>query len=283
MVRQMRITRLGEGVDRTGSLSESAMARTLGVLADFRLEMDRLGVRHGRQVATSAVRDADNGARFRHDATEVTGLDTEVLSGEVEGLLSYRGATEKLQAVQGIDVVIDIGGGSTELAVGMPGTEGGEVLVVSSGLGCVRMSERYLRHDPPLPEEVVRTRQAIAEELDQVAARLPILEQHPPDSRLVGLAGSVSTLAALEQALVDYDGVRIHHFLLTAQAVDHWGDVLAKETAEDRMRRPGMSEGRQDVILGGVLVLSEFMSRFGFPTCLVSEADILDGLVASLL
>ena len=155
-----------------------------------------------------------------------------------------------------------------------------EVAVRSLDLGCVRVSERFLRDDPPRPEDLARARAAVTG--DVVAARdgLPGLA---PDSVLVGLAGTVSTLAGLEAGLTEYDRTRIHHALLGRDDVDRWLATLAAEDAHARLARPGMSAGREDVIVGGVLILSVVMSVFGRGVCLVSEDDILDGLTTTLL
>lgn len=283
----MRVTRLGEGVDQSKKLRVDAIQRTVTVLHDYRTEMDQLGVERGRQVATSAVREAVNGAEFLRAASEATDLVTELLSGEEEGRLSFAGAVGELRPTSGVDVVIDIGGGSTELAIGMPleGDHAGkvsvQVRVVSLELGCVRISERYLLHDPPLADEVTQARQAIGSRLAMAQDEVPVLSRLPAESRLIGLAGTVSTIAALQQGLREYDRDRIHHFDLRADVVNQWCDTLARETHRQRLRHPGMMEGRQDVILGGVLVLSESMARLGLENCLVSESDILDGLIAS--
>jgi exopolyphosphatase/guanosine-5'-triphosphate,3'-diphosphate pyrophosphatase len=175
-------------------------------------------------------------------------------------------------------VVLDIGGGSTELIL----QYGGRIEVASLDLGCVRLTERYLHHDPPLPGELVAATAAIARELDRAEAMLPALGSLSPTARLVGLAGTVSTLSALDQELVDYDRERLHHSSLGFDDVDRWCATLAGEAASARARRPGMVPGREDVIVGGVVVLREVMSRFGCSECLVSESDILDGLVASV-
>ena len=276
--RQMRVTRLGEGVDATGALTGAAIDRTLGVLVGYRKSIDSLGVTAARLVATSAVRDAANGAAFLAAASDVTGVDAELLSGEEEGRLAYAGATRDLPPAGGDDVVLDIGGGSTELVV----ERDGRLRAVSLHLGCVRLSERYLRHDPPLPAELAAAVSAIGSELDRAVDEVPALGALRDGSRLIGLAGTVSTLAMLDQRLARYERERVHHAVLDLATVARWCEVLAGEPAGARARRAGMDPGREDVIVGGVLVLREVMERFGFDRCLVSEADILDGLVLSL-
>ncbi|HEY3940889.1 MAG TPA: Ppx/GppA phosphatase family protein [Acidimicrobiales bacterium] len=276
--RQMRVTRLGQGVDATRELAPEAIRRTLEVLTDYRRAMDAHGVGRARLVATSAVRDATNGGAFLRAATEATGVPAELLSGEEEGRLSHAGAVADLPPASGDDVVLDIGGGSTELVVERDGVLG----AVSLDLGCVRLTERHLRHDPPGPAELAAAVAHVDDELDRAVARVPGLGALRPGSRLIGLAGTVSTLAMLVGGVDPYDRDRVHHARLSASDVARWCDLLAAEPASARAGRAGMTPGRQDVIVGGAIVLREVMARLGFETCLVSESDILDGLVGSL-
>ena len=279
LVREMRITRLGQGVDASRRLDHDAIDRTLGVLREFRAIMDDLDVGRARLVATSAVRDAANGADFLRAAADVTGVESELLSGREEGRLSYAGATVGLPAGGGPVLVLDIGGGSTELVTPVHG----DVRSVSMDIGCVRLTERYLPGDPPTTEEVKGAVTAIGAALDWAEGELPELRRFSGDVRLVGLAGTVSTLASLELGLAEYDRERIHHSVLTRTRVGQWCDALGAETVAQRAARPAMPEGRQDVIFGGALVLREVMDQFGLENCIVSESDILDGLVMSIL
>jgi exopolyphosphatase/guanosine-5'-triphosphate,3'-diphosphate pyrophosphatase len=278
LTRLMRITRLGQGVDGTHRLDEEAMRRTLHVLAYYRQEMDRFGVGATRLVATSAVRDAANGNEFLAAATSVVGVPAELLSGLEEGRLSYVGAMADLEPIDADDVVIDIGGGSTEIAL-----NGAVALEATSlDIGCVRITERYLSGDPPSDDQVAAAVNAIAAALDAAVASVPALGGLRNGSRLLGLAGTVSTLAMLEGGLEEYDRAKVHHAVLSADAVARWCDLLAEEDVGTRRRREAISPGREDVIFGGALVLREAMKRFGFRDCIVSESDILDGLVASI-
>ncbi len=279
VVRLMRITRLGQGVDSAGILDGAAIARTLAVLQEYRGVLDRHGVRAVRMAATSAVRDAANGAEFLDAASHVIGVPAELLSGEEEGRLAFAGATSDLPPSDGVRVVVDIGGGSTELIAGT----GRAIGVVSLDVGCVRLTERFFHHDPPLPEELAACDELVAAELDRAARTLPALEGGGLAACLVGLAGTVSTLSMLDQGLHEYDWGRVHHSVLELAGVERWCATLIAEPSSSRARRPGMAEGREDVIAAGVLVLREVMRRFGFSRCLVSETDILDGLAASLL
>jgi exopolyphosphatase/guanosine-5'-triphosphate,3'-diphosphate pyrophosphatase len=277
--RLMRITRLGERVDAARKLDPAAIDRTIDVLAEYRMVMDRLGVVRGRLVATSAVRDASNGDEFMAAARDTTGIEPELLAGDEEGRLAHAGATADLPHCEGDTVVVDIGGGSTELVL----EHEGQVRAVSLDLGCVRLSERLLHHDPPTQAELMHARATVDEELDRAVRELPVLGSLAPRSRLLGLAGTVTTISALEQRIDHYRRELIHHSVLTADTVNRWCATLASEGARQRARRQGMTPGREDVIVGGALVLVAVMERFGFAECMVSESDILDGMVDSLL
>ncbi len=277
--RLMRITRLGEGVDASGKLSADAIERTTAVLSEYREVMDRSGVVRGRLVATSAVRDASNGIDFLEPAERITGLSAEVLEGTEEGRLSLAGAVAELDPDDGPFLVLDIGGGSTELVTGV-GPSDPELQVVSLQFGCVRVTERYLLSDPPLEGELGRAEGAVAGALEDAIAGHPRFLRA---SRLVGLAGTVTTLASLDLGLETYDRNRVHHAVLSAEAVEHWYRMLAAEDHRARLARVGMVRGREDVIVAGTMILTVVMKRFGFDRCLVSEADILDGMVAALL
>ena len=285
--REMRITRLGEGVDATGKLSPGAIDRTLSVLRDFRRTIDKHAVARLRVVATSAARDAVNVEEFEAAAAEIFDVRAEILSGEEEGRLSFAGATAHLppdRARSGPLLVVDIGGGSTEFVVGHRGAGNvasvPDVAILSLDIGCVRVSERFLRHDPPAPEDLTRAREAVKEDVVAARASLPPLA---PDSVLVGLAGTVSTLVCLEHGITVYDRARVHHATLKRDVVERWLGNLSSEDSHARLARPGMAAGREDVIVGGVLVLAVVMETFGRDLCLVSEDDILDGLAADLL
>jgi len=277
--RLMRITRLGQGVDSTGRLDAGAIERCLTVLREFRDVMDGFEVQRGRLAATSAARDAENGAEFLSAAGEVTGLVPELLAGTEEGRLSLAGAVADLGRTGGPILILDIGGGSTELVTGS-GPDDPDLAAMSLQLGCVRLSERFLHSDPPTPEELARAESEVSAQLDAaIAAHPQFLDSH----RLVGLAGTVTTLASLNLGLADYDRDRTHHAVLTAAEARGWYRTLAGEDRAARLERAGMVPGREDVIVGGAMILAAVMDRFSFDECLVSEADILDGLVASQL
>jgi exopolyphosphatase/guanosine-5'-triphosphate,3'-diphosphate pyrophosphatase len=277
--RLMRITRLGQGVDATGRLAPEAIDRCVAVLVEYRSVMDRLGVGRGRLAATSAARDAANGADFLAAAGEATGLRPELLTGVDEGRLSLAGAVADLDPAEGPFLVLDIGGGSTELVAG-DGPHDPGLAAVSLQLGCVRVSERFLGTDPPTAAELAAARSEVDAQLERAVADHP---RFASSHRLVGLAGTVSTLVSLHLGMATYDRDLVHHAVLTADDVRRWYEELAADTAADRLARPGMVPGRQDVIVGGALILDAVMERLGFTECLVSESDILDGLVASQL
>jgi exopolyphosphatase/guanosine-5'-triphosphate,3'-diphosphate pyrophosphatase len=243
--------------------------------------MDEHGVGGVRMTATSAARDATNREEFFEAAAEAIGVRPELLSGEEEGRLSFVGATAELDPEAGPYLVVDIGGGSTEFAVGPADVEHPlePVGAMSVDIGCVRLTEKFLHHDPPRPEELSQAVSVVKDYLDDVARELPAVLGA---RRLVGLAGTVTTVAAVEIGLAEYDRDRIHHFLLTRTAAEDVFRTLATEPRRDRVFNPGLEEGRADVIVAGCVILVTIMRHFGFEECLVSEADILDGLAMSL-
>jgi exopolyphosphatase/guanosine-5'-triphosphate,3'-diphosphate pyrophosphatase len=250
--------------------------------------MDRHGVSRRRIVATSAARDAGNADEFMREATAIVGAAPDVLSGEEEGRLSFLGATahlpEDLNKDAGPVLVVDIGGGSTELSVGTPasttGTPQPAVTSVSLDLGCVRVSERYFAHDPPAPGEVA---QALADVEASVTSARSGLPHLPAGGVAVGLAGTVSTVASLERNVAVYERTLLHHAEFPRAAVERWLRILAAEKTAARLERPGMSAGREDVIVGGVVILAVVMKVFEASRCLYSEDDILDGMVIDML
>jgi exopolyphosphatase / guanosine-5'-triphosphate,3'-diphosphate pyrophosphatase len=274
--RLMTITRLGAGVDATGRLAPDAVDRTLDALRRYRTVMDDHGVDRVRITATSAARDADNRASFFGPAAEVVGADPELLTGDEEARLSFLGATAELDPEEGPYLVVDIGGGSTEFAVGAGSCDG----AISVDMGCVRLSERFLHGDPPEPEELSATLSVIQSHLEDVAREVPATREA---TRMVGLAGTVSTAAAVEIGLAAYDRDRIHHFRLTRAAAEDVFRTLATEARADRIHNPGLEEERADVIVGGMCILVGVLRFFDLGECLVSESDILDGLARSLL
>ncbi|MCU1602438.1 MAG: Exopolyphosphatase [Frankiales bacterium] len=272
--REMRIVRLGEGVDRTGSLAPQAIERTREALASYRETCDRLGVERTRMVATSATRDADNRADFVAMVQGALGVDPEVITGDEEAALSFRGATVGLDPADGPFLVMDIGGGSTELVLGTTTVEAAR----SVDVGCVRLTERHLTADPPTPAQV----EAATADVD--AAIFSALEVVPAERArtAVGLAGSVTTVAALALGLERYEPDRIHLSRISRDRVHEIATDLLSMTRENRSRLPVMHPGRVDVIGGGALVLDRAMALLSLDEIVVSESDILDGIAMSL-
>jgi len=274
--RLMTITKLGAGVDRTGRLDPAAIERTVECLRSYREVMDRHDVGAIRITATSAARDSANRDDFFDAAEAIIGVRPELLSGQDEARLSFAGATRELDPADGPFLVVDIGGGSTEFAVGTEEPE----QAMSLDIGCVRLTEKYIEHDPPRREELVACLSITEAYLDDIAREMPAALEA---ATFVGLAGTVASTAMVEQGLAEYDRDAVHHFVLTKEAVEDVFRTLATESREDRSHNPGLEPGRVDTIVGGLSILVRIMRQFGFDECLVSEADILDGLAFSLI
>lgn len=277
--RRMQITRLGHGVDRTGRLDADAIARTVAVLVNYRGAMDAAGVTRCLAVATSAVRDAGNAEEFLDRAGAVLGAPPQVLSGDAEGRLSYRGATDELDPNLGPYLVVDIGGGSTELVTARGGQGTTLVEAVSLAVGCVRITERFLRSDPPSPTELAQASAFVRGLL--VEARAAVAFEGA--GRMVGLAGTVSALAVLRLGRESYDREAVHHTALGVEDVRRLLRELAAMPVAERRAVRGMERDRADVLVGGAVVLETIMDHMGFDELVVSESDILDGIVAELL
>jgi exopolyphosphatase/guanosine-5'-triphosphate,3'-diphosphate pyrophosphatase len=274
--REMRIVRLGEGVDRTGRLSAPALDRTMTALREYAGLIAETKPEAIRMVATSATRDAENSQEFTDRVVEVLGVPPEVISGDEEAWLSFTGATRELANTRPPYLVTDIGGGSTEFILG--GAEGVDS-ERSVNIGCVRMTERHLHGDPPLEQEVADTIADIDAALTLAAATVAVDKA----STLVGLAGSVTTVAGIALGLDHYDSDRIHHSRVSAARVQEIATELLAMTRAERAAIPVMHPGRVDVIGAGALILDRIMTRFGFAEVLVSEHDILDGIAWSLV
>ena len=272
--RRMRITRLGQGVNATKLLAPEAIERTAAVLREYRSAMDELGVERVRITATSAARDAANRDDFFSVAKEIVGVEPELLSGDEEARLSFRGATADLDPADGPFLIVDIGGGSTEFVVGTTEPEA----ALSVDIGCVRITEQELHHDPPRADELSIALSLIDAYLDDVDREVPGAAEA---RTFVGLAGTITTVAAVEIGLAEYDRERIHHFRLTHAAAEDVFRTLATESHDARLGNPGLEPERADVIVGGCCILVAIFRHWGFDECLVSEADILDGLAAS--
>ncbi|HEU5107150.1 MAG TPA: Ppx/GppA phosphatase family protein [Micromonosporaceae bacterium] len=272
LVRRMEIVRLGQGVDRTGRLAPESIERTRVALAGYAAELTDLGAERVRMCATSASRDAANAQDFTDMVVETLGVAPEVVTGDEEARLSFTGA------VRGLDLpapylVVDIGGGSTEFVVGEAGVDA----ALSVDIGCVRMTERHLHDDPPTPGQVAAAEADIAAAVDRALAAVG-----GGAATLVGLAGSVTTVAAVALGLTAYDPARIHRARVSYDEVAKVTADLLARSARQRMEIPAMHPGRADVIGAGALVLRVIMERSGHGSVVASEHDILDGIAWSL-
>jgi exopolyphosphatase/guanosine-5'-triphosphate,3'-diphosphate pyrophosphatase len=276
VTREMRIVRLGQDVDRTGQLAPEAINRTRAVLAEYAATIARSGAERVRMVATSALRDTKNRGEFVAMVRGVLGVEPEVVSGSTEAALSFAGAVAGLPPVCGELLLVDIGGGSTELV--RDGPAGAPLRAHSMDVGAVRLTERHLRADPPTAAQVEA---AVAD----VRAGLVAAEVDVPLTgvdELVGVAGTVTTMAAMALGLSTYDSAAIHGSRLAAGQVHDIADQLLSMTVAQRRAIPVMHPGRADVIGGGALILRTVLDRVGCPEVLVSEHDILDGIARSL-
>ena len=273
-VREMRIVRLGQGVDRTGRISAESMERAFAALDEFAMLLDEYQPEVTRFCATSAARDAENAAEFTTAVRDRIGVEPEVIDGEAEALASYDGATRAL--VTGDDpepfLVLDIGGGSTELILG---GVGGITASHSLDIGSVRLTERHLHADPPTPDQLSAARADIDAALDGCRVD-PALA-----STVVGVAGTVTTVAAGVLGLAAYDRSRVHLARLALADVLGTIDALVAMTVAERRALGYMHPGRADVIGAGALILERILERTRVETLTVSESDILDGIAWS--
>ena len=275
--RRMEVVRLGEGVDRTGRLAPAALTRTFAACDSYAAAIQEAGAERIRFVATSASRDVENRDEFVDGVRDRFGVAPEVVTGSEEAALSFAGATREL-VTSGLAtpyLVLDIGGGSTEFALGGTSVEAAR----SVDVGCVRMTERHLRDDPPTAAQVAYARADIDAAISLAGQTVPLDRA----ATLVGLAGSVTTVAAMALDLPAYDSDLIHHARLDASDVREVTSTLLAMTHAQRAALPFMHPGRVDVIGAGALVLSTVMERVGADSVVVSEHDILDGIAWSLV
>jgi exopolyphosphatase / guanosine-5'-triphosphate,3'-diphosphate pyrophosphatase len=277
--RRLTIVRLGQGVDATGSFAPEALQRTFAACFDYAEAIREYGAHRLRFVATSAARDVRNRDEFFAGVRERLGVDPEIISGAEEAELSFRGATGGLveQRVQAPYLVVDIGGGSTELVLG---DRTGVLHAESLDMGSVRMTERHLRSDPAGPDEIAAATADIDSLLE--ATTVPLREARS----LVGVAGTVTTLAAVALGLPAYDRNRVHHARIDGPRLTATARWLLESTRAERARREAIHPGRVDVIGAGALILERLHSRLApylaTDELLVSEHDILDGVALSL-
>ncbi|MGW1775030.1 Ppx/GppA phosphatase family protein [Streptomyces sp. NPDC002104] len=280
--RRMTVVRLGQGVDRTGRLAPEALERTFAACREYAAVIKELGAERVRFVATSASRDAENRDEFVRGVLDILGVEPEVISGDQEAEFSFTGATGELAGRTDLErpfLVVDIGGGSTEFVVGTEHVGAAR----SVDVGCVRMTERHLTvdgvvTDPPTAEQIAAIRADIEAALDLASETVPLAEART----LVGLAGSVTTVAAIALGLEAYDSARIHHSRIPYGTVREVSERMLTLTHAERAAIPVMHPGRVDVIGAGALVLLAIMERVGASEVVVSEHDILDGIAWSI-
>ena len=273
-LREMRTVRLGEGVDATGEFNDAALERTFAACREYAGLLRQYEIKEIRFIATSASRDVSNRDAFIAGVKETLGVEPEVISAEQEAEFSYRGALSGIH-VQGRVLVSDIGGGSTEFVTTTPD---GPIVSESVNIGCVRMTERHLYSDPPTEREIEAATTDIDNEIKLIHKKIPIDSK----STFIGLAGSVTTVAAMALGLQEYDADLIHGSVVSIEEVDAVTDELLHMTRAQRSELGFMHPGRVDVIGGGALVLRESMRMLGFNQVLVSEKDLLDGVVMGL-
>ncbi|MFE7423781.1 exopolyphosphatase [Rhodococcus sp. NPDC057529] len=282
--REMRVVRLGQGVDATGRLAPEAIERTRVALTEYAGMIADAGATAVRMVATSATRDASNREDFFSMTRDVLGAvipgaGAEVITGDEEARLSFNGAVGELDPSQGPFVVVDLGGGSTEVVLG---DESGVHAAFSTDIGCVRITERCLHDDPPTPAQVEDARAFAQERLDEAFARVPVEQAHT----WVGVAGTMTTIAALAKELPEYDAEQVHLSRIPLPRLREVCNSLIAMTHTERAALGPMHPGRVDVIGGGAIVTlalaDAFEKKAGIDQLVVSEHDILDGIALSI-
>jgi exopolyphosphatase / guanosine-5'-triphosphate,3'-diphosphate pyrophosphatase len=281
--REQRVVRLGKGVDATGVLDPEALERTRVALSDYTAVLRRKGTERVRMVATSATRDARNRDDFFGMVRATLGVEAEVISGDEEARLSFAGAVGELDPSDGPFVVVDTGGGSTELVVGELTEDGATVRAAySADIGSVRITERCLAGDPPSADEVAEARDLAASVLDAAFAAVPVEGVRT----WVGVAGTITTLSAYHQRLREYDPAAVHLSRLSVEDLHRVADELLGMTRAERGEHKAIDPGRIDVIGGGALIVdvlgAVLHERAGITELVISEHDILDGIARTL-
>ena len=274
--RIVRSTRLGAGLTKTGSLSAESIDRTVSCLSEYALTMKTHNVTEMRVVATAACRAANNTKEFFEKVKVSSGLEPQIISGEQEGALAYRGATKSFtNSHDRQTLVIDIGGGSTELMFGTISLK----TAISIPFGAVTLSESELHRDPPRPEELTNAISLVSDAVDDAVHMNPDLASA---DQVIGVAGTIVTVAAVELGLKQFDPVKLHAMRLTRQAVEDVFRTLATEPLVDRVFNPGLPRDRADIIVGGCCLLVAVMRRLQIPELIVSQHNLLDGIVDDL-
>ena len=275
-IRTHRITGLGRGLGKTDRLSEEGIGRVLDAVNEFKSLISENGVQRIRAVATSAARDAVNRADLFEPVSAALNHELELLSGEEEARYGFLGATAGLPSTDGPFLVIDIGGGSTEFSYGTHAAE----IHRSVDMGSVRFMEQFFINDPPKPEELSGAIQVARLHLDDIDRDHAIMGTA---KSVVGVAGTITTIAAVEIGLEPYDPQIIDGFVLSRRAAEDVFRTLATESLEMRKYNPGLEAGRADVIVAGCCILVAVMRHWELEECLVRESDLLDGLAFELL
>ena len=277
IVREVNVTRLGKGVAASGTLDDQAIAATVQQLAIYASLLKQHNVEAFRVIATEACRRASNASAFLDQAEAVLGKRPEIITGAEEGQLAFRGALSKLDPHNGITIVVDIGGGSTEVMIG----QGNSLQHTSSfPVGAVVLSETELHRDPPRPEELTNAIGLVTDFMDDLVREQPqVLEA----TRFVGVAGTIVTIAAVELGIARFDPVALHGMTLTRDAAEDVFRTLATESLTDRKSNPGLPAERADVIVGGCCALVGIMRRLRLPSITVSVHNLLDGVVQHIL
>lgn len=272
LLRALTVSRLGEGLVSSGRLSGPAMARTVDAIDDYVTQARTLGANEITIVGTAACRRASNTAEFASMVRDRTGEELVVISGETEAGLSFAGALRNLPPVAGNTLVIDIGGGSTELTVGVDEPW----RAVSIPVGAVTATESDLTTDPPRPEDLTNVIGAVQDELEEIGRLHP---EMVTSQRVVGIAGTVVTIAAVELGLAEHDESALHGFFLTREAAEDVFRTLATERLEDRVLNPGLPRDRADIIVAGCCILVGLMRRLQLDGITVSTGSLRDGIV----
>ena len=275
--RIVRSTRLGEGTTSTGLLSVAAIDRTVSCIAEYAVLIKSHNATHQRVVATAACRLAKNTAEFFAKVKDATSIEPELISAEQEGDLAFRGATSRFVGTESQkSLVIDIGGASTELMIG------GKTLTTAVSLpyGAVTISESQLHRDPPRPEELTNAISLVSDAVDDVAHNYPEIGQV---DRVIGVAGTIVTVAAIELGLRVFDPNKLHEMLLSRKAVEDVFRTLATESLQNRIFNPGLPRDRADIIVGGCCVLVAVMRRLQISEIVVSQHNLLDGIIDGII
>ena len=275
--RRIEVTRLGKGVDASRRLDPEAIERTVAMLAEYRKELDAHGATAVRAIATSASRDATNRDEFFDGAEAVLGVRPELISGDEEGRLAFLGASGVVSSTHEPPWgMLDIGGGSTEVVLGdLDHREG-----MSIDVGSVRITELFLGSDPPRPEELSNAIGMVSDHLEDVVRAVPGLLEGAP---MIGIAGTITVVAAVELGLTNFDPDRIDGMRLSREAAEDVFRTLATEPLAARIHNPGLPRERADVIVGGCCVLVAVMRRLHLPELIVTVRSILDGVTSELL